>query len=63
MAAARLTLKPVKCELLQTEVKCLWHVVSKNGVATDPDKMEAIKKCVQPKNVKDLQTFLGTAGY
>ena len=36
-------LKPTNRKLLQKEVKYLGHVVSSNGVATDPDKIRAIK--------------------
>ena len=60
---AGLKLKPSKCELLQDEVHYLGHVVSADGVATDPDKVAAIHKWEAPKDVKTLQAFLGTAGY
>ena len=62
-SCSRLKLKPTKCELLQDEVHYLGHVVSAEGVATDPAKVEAIKKWEPPKDVKGLQAFLGTAGY
>ena len=41
--AAGLKLKPAKCELLQQQVSYLGHVVSAQGVATDPEKLEAVK--------------------
>ena len=41
--AAGLKLKPAKCELLQPQVSYLGHVVSAEGVATDPEKVEAVK--------------------
>jgi len=37
-----LKLKPSRCALLQPEVKYLGHVVDRNGVATDPDKVRAV---------------------
>ena len=36
-----LKLKPSKCNLLQKEVKYLGHVVSAQGIATDPDKRKS----------------------
>ena len=60
---AGLKLKPQKCELLQTQVRYLGHIVSSNGIATDPDKIEAIKSWPPPRDLKELQAFLGTAGY
>ena len=37
--------------------------MSAKGVATDPEKVEAIKKWEPFKDVKSLLTFLETAGY
>ena len=41
----------------------LGRIVSAAGIATDPEKIEAIKNWSPPENVKQLQAFLGTAGY
>ena len=60
---AGLKLKPSKCELLQTEVRYLGHVVSANGVATDPDKVQAVREWPEPHTAKQLMAFLGTVGY
>ena len=60
---AGLKLKPTKCKLLQDQVEYLGHVVSAQGVATDPKKIEAIKDWPTPKDMKGLQAFLGLAGY
>jgi len=43
LRGADLKLKPSKCALLQPEVKYLEHVVSRNGVATDPEKVRQWK--------------------
>ena len=63
LQGAGLKLKPGKCELLQEKVRYLGHVVSKEGVATDPDKIADIRMWHPPGNIKELQAFLGTAGY
>ena len=36
LATAGLKLKPSKCELFQTSLKYLGHIVSEKGIATDP---------------------------
>ena len=60
---AGLKLKPSKCELLKREVRYLGHVVSDKGVATDPDKLVAVREWPRPRDLKGLQAFLGTVGY
>ena len=40
---ASLKLNPKKCFLFQLQVKYLGHVISQQGISTDPDKVEAIK--------------------
>lgn len=38
-------------------------MISSAGVATDPTKVQIITDWTQPTSVKDLQSFLGMAGY
>ena len=52
-----------KCCLFQKEVKYLGHVVSSEGVSTDPEKIAAVAKWRAPTNVKELKSFLGFASY
>ena len=61
--SARLKLKPGKCKLFQREVNYLGHIVSQSGVATDPDKVEAVRNWAQPKCVQEVRSFLGFVGY
>ncbi|XP_071478188.1 uncharacterized protein [Diadema antillarum] len=56
-------LKATKCKLLQTGVKYLRHVLSAEGIATDPEKTETIRNWPTPQNVKELRAFLGLASY
>ena len=60
---AGLKLKPKKCHFGQKSVKFLGHVISKDGVQPDPDKIKAIKEYPVPRRVKDVRAFLGLANY
>ena len=50
-----------KCELFQRRVKFLGHVVSVEGVATDPEKVVVVTNWSKPQNVTDVKTFLDYA--
>ncbi|XP_073275427.1 uncharacterized protein [Primulina huaijiensis] len=39
------------------------HIVSKEGIAVDPAKIEAVKKWPIPLTVVEVRSFLGLAGY
>ena len=41
----------------------MGHVVSKEGITVDPAKIEAVSKWPAPKNVTEIRSFLGLAGY
>ncbi|XP_042254131.1 uncharacterized protein LOC121887433 [Thunnus maccoyii] len=58
-----LKLSPEKCVFFQTSVRYLGHVVSRNGVQTDPEKISALKTWPIPQNLQELRSFLGFAGY
>uniref|UniRef100_A0A3B1IZP3 Gypsy retrotransposon integrase-like protein 1 n=1 Tax=Astyanax mexicanus TaxID=7994 RepID=A0A3B1IZP3_ASTMX len=58
-----LKLSPEKCKFFQTSVKYLGHVVSRNGVETDPEKIKTLRDWPSPRHLKELQSFLGFAGY
>jgi len=59
----RLQLKPEKCEFHKQEVDFLGFLVGTKGIRMDPSKIASIKKWPQPRNVKEVQGFLGFANY
>ena len=63
LAEHNLKLKASKCEFLKSEVTYLGHVVSEEGIQTDPEKLEAIRTWPVPQNVKEVRSFLGFTGY
>uniref|UniRef100_A0A3B3H990 Gypsy retrotransposon integrase-like protein 1 n=1 Tax=Oryzias latipes TaxID=8090 RepID=A0A3B3H990_ORYLA len=63
LRAYGLKLSLEKCKFFQTSVRYLGHIVSQHGVETDPEKVEALKTWPVPKNLKELRSFLGFAGY
>lgn len=52
-----------KCQFFQPEVKYVGHMVSAEGIAADPEKIEAVTKWKQPYDLKSLRSFLGFCGY
>jgi hypothetical protein len=52
-----------KCKFWLSKVKFLGHVISQGGVAVDQSKVEAIQNWTRPKNVSEVRSFLGLAGY
>ena len=58
-----LKLQPDKCEFMRHEVAYLGHIVSKDGVKPNPEKIDCIKNYPRPLNTKDIKSFLGLVGY
>ncbi|KAL5546822.1 hypothetical protein UlMin_006509 [Ulmus minor] len=52
-----------KCEFWLNQVAFLGHVISKDGVAVDPSKVEAVENWKPPSNASEVRSFLGLAGY
>ena len=52
-----------KCQFWLNRVAFLGHVISVERVSVDPQKIEAVVNWKPPKNVSEVISFLGLAGY
>ena len=59
----RLYAKFSKCEFCLKEVGFLGHVISGEGIAVDPTKVDTVTKWEVPTTVGEIRSFLGLAGY
>ncbi|KAJ4776988.1 polyprotein [Rhynchospora pubera] len=55
--------KRSKCEFGLLKIGYLGHLISQNGVETDPQKIEAMLHWPMPKNMRAVRGFLGLTGY
>ena len=60
---AGLKMKLSKCAFFRKEVIYLGHKISREGISTDPSKVDVVSKWSTPATVQELQRFLGLAGY
>ena len=58
-----LKLNPGKCAFFKRKVKYCGHVVSEDGIETDPEKTIKIEQWPIPQNVRDVRAYLGFSGY
>ncbi|GFX60862.1 retrovirus-related Pol polyprotein from transposon 17.6 [Trichonephila clavipes] len=63
LSDANLKLNPSKCKFFQKEVNYLGHIISAEGVRTDPEKVSAVKNWKRPENLRELRSFLGLCTY
>ena len=56
-------LKPKKCSLFKTEVLFLGYKISRDGIHTDPAKIQAVKEFPRPIDVQGVRRFLGLTNY
>jgi transposase InsO family protein/predicted aspartyl protease len=63
LRTAGLKLKAKKCSLFQRKVLFLGHVVSEQGVGTDPTKIEVIQSWPTPTTLTEVRGFIGLCSY
>lgn len=61
--AANLKFSPGKCSFFMPEVKYNGHIVSQNGIKTDPEKIEKVQNWPTPTTPEEIRKFIGFAGY
>eukprot|EP00253_Pinus_taeda_P004481 PITA_04481 len=52
-----------KCDFFKLEIQYQGHVITKDGIAVDPEKIKVIMEWPVPKDVADVRSFMGLAGY
>eukprot|EP00257_Ricinus_communis_P016706 XP_015574963.1 uncharacterized protein LOC107261283 [Ricinus communis] len=52
-----------KCEFWMNNIAFLEHIVSAQDVQPDPSKVKAIQEWESPRNISEVRSFLGLAGY
>ena len=56
-------IKLSKCKFARTRIEYLSHIIENGELKTNPDKIIAVSNTPRPKNVKQLQSFLGLVSY
>ena len=52
-----------KYDFYRDRIQYLCHIISEEGIYVDPNKIEAIMNWPSPRNVTDVRSFMGLAGY
>ena len=58
-----LKIKPKKSFFFQSKVLFLGHILSKEGISPNPEKVQKVKDWPVPSNAKEVHSFLGLASY
>ncbi|KAJ3650090.1 hypothetical protein Zmor_021798 [Zophobas morio] len=54
---------PDRCKFSLSEVRYIGHKLTDKGIKPDESKIETVKNYLIPRNVKELQSFLGIVNY
>ena len=60
---ADIRLRPDKCKFHVKTVKFLGSIITTNGIQMDNEKVKAIREWPEPRNLKEVQAFLGFANF
>ena len=60
---AGLKLKLKTCNLFQTEVHYLGHVIDRGGIRPNPQKLDAVRSWERPKTVTQVRSFTAFCNY
>ncbi|XP_037813440.1 uncharacterized protein K02A2.6-like [Lucilia sericata] len=52
-----------KCSFMQPKIEYLGHIISFSGIQQSENRTEAISKLPRPRNIAELQSFLGKVNY
>jgi hypothetical protein len=55
--------KMSKCSFYQKKIHYLGHIISEEGIDVDLEKVQAIREWTAPRNVAEVRSFMGLAGY
>eukprot|EP00253_Pinus_taeda_P035091 PITA_35091 len=58
-----ISLNPKKSLFSLEEGKLLGHIISKDGIRIDSERIQAILQIPYPRNIKELQAFLGKINF
>ena len=60
---ADIRLRPDKCKFYEKTVKFLGSIITTDGIQMDDKKVKAIREWPEPRNLKEVQAFLGFANF
>jgi hypothetical protein len=58
-----ISLNPKKSNFVVKEGKLLGHIISRDGIKIDPNRVAAIQKISTPRRKKEVQSFLGRINF
>ena len=63
LRAHQLYVNAKKSEFFLQEIRYLGHIISKDGIRMDPEKLKVIEEWPVPKNIHEVRSFIGMCSY